>query len=79
MDMGSPHDEIAKSPTEFRDNAMTNDASNLISDFQSDSEFGSRVWFDKLFGASPVGISITRVRDHAIDPERASDRSIDRE
>jgi diguanylate cyclase (GGDEF)-like protein/PAS domain S-box-containing protein len=34
--------------------------------FQPDSEFGSRVWFDKLFGASPVGISITRARDHTL-------------
>jgi diguanylate cyclase (GGDEF)-like protein/PAS domain S-box-containing protein len=43
-----------------------NDNSSPFSDFQPASEFGSRVWFDKLFGASPVGISITRVRDHAL-------------
>jgi diguanylate cyclase (GGDEF)-like protein/PAS domain S-box-containing protein len=34
--------------------------------FQPDSQFGSREWFDKLFGASPVGISITRARDHTL-------------
>jgi len=37
-----------------------------MSAFQPDNEFGSREWFDKLFAASPVGISITRVRDHAL-------------
>lgn len=45
---------------------MTKHASSHVSGFQPDSEFGSREWFDKLFGASPVGISITRVRDHVL-------------
>lgn len=35
-------------------------------DFQPDSEFGSREWFDKLFSASPVSMTITRVRDQLI-------------
>ena len=37
----------------------------MTSALQLVSEFGSREWFDKLFGGSPVSISITRARDHA--------------
>ena len=31
-----------------------------------ESSFGSREWFDKLFGSSPVGMTITRSRDQTI-------------
>lgn len=39
---------------------------HVPADFQPDTAFGSREWFDKLFGASPVGMTITRVRDQLI-------------
>lgn len=45
---------------------MTKRGSSFNLEFQPESEFGSREWFDKLFAASPAGISITRVRDHAL-------------
>ena len=45
---------------------MTKHANSVTPEFRPDSEFGSREWFDKLFGASPVGISITRARDHVL-------------
>lgn len=45
---------------------MSKDADKLPPEFRPDNEFGSREWFDKLFAASPVGISITRARDHTL-------------
>jgi diguanylate cyclase (GGDEF)-like protein/PAS domain S-box-containing protein len=45
---------------------MPKDASRISPPFHISDEFGSREWFDKLFAASPVGISITRARDHAL-------------
>lgn len=38
----------------------------MIPEFQPDTDFGSREWFDKLFGASPVGMTITRARNQLI-------------
>jgi diguanylate cyclase (GGDEF)-like protein/PAS domain S-box-containing protein len=45
---------------------MSTDVDNVNRTFQLTSDFGSKEWFDTLFAASPVGISITRARDHTL-------------